>query len=158
MRFIDLKPPRVLVTGRTSYSLSAFGEHLTGEEIEGAVAAAAAAIRATVTDFSVSPVYPAQPGETGYHLYAVEFSASVSPGDCAKFARMADEKLCAANSDYAAHRAGDFAMLAPLVKVLPPGTFASWMKSRGKLGGQNKVPRIILDAGLFQSLLGRACE
>ena len=158
VRFIDLKPPRVLVTGRTSYSLSAFGEHLTGEEIEGAVAAAAAAIRATVSDFSVSPVYPAQPGETGYHLYAVEFSASVSPGDCAKFARIADEKLCAANSDYAAHRAGDFAMLAPLVKVLPPGTFASWMKLRGKLGGQNKVPRIILDAGLFQSLLGRACE
>jgi len=158
VRFIDLKPPRILVTGRTSYSLSAFGEHLTGEEIEGAVAAAAAMIGASVTDFSVSPIYPARQGETGYHLYAVEFSSPVSSEDGAKFARIVDKKLCAVNSDYAEHRAGDFAMLAPRVKILPPRTFAHWMKSRGRLGGQNKVPRIILDADLFQSLLGLAGE
>jgi len=153
VRFIDLNPPRILVTGRTSYSLSAFGEHLIGEEIENAVAAAAAAIGASVTDFSVSPIYPAKPGEVGYHAYAVEFSSSVPPEDCRMFARILDEKLCAENSDYADHRAGDFAMLAAKIEVLPPGTFAHWMKSRGKLGGQNKVPRIILDASLFESLL-----
>ncbi len=153
VRFVSLDPPRILVTGRTSYSLSAFGEHLTGEEIEDAVAAAAAAIGASVTDFSASPVYPARPGEIGRHLYAVEFAAPVSAEACTRFARVLDEALCAANADYAAHRAGDLAMLGPAVKVLPPGSFANWMKSRGKLGGQNKVPRIILDAGLFQSLL-----
>ncbi|MGO9985095.1 MAG: GH3 auxin-responsive promoter family protein [Rhodomicrobium sp.] len=153
VRFISLDPPRISITGRTSYSLSAFGEHLIGEEIEGAVSMAAAAIGASVTDYSVSPIYPSRPGETGHHLYAVEFSALVSPGDCAKFARLLDERLCALNADYAAHRAGDFAMLAPTVEVLPHGTFARWMKSRGKLGGQNKVPRILLDTGLFESLL-----
>jgi GH3 auxin-responsive promoter len=153
VRFIDLNPPRILVTGRTSYSLSAFGEHLIGEEIENAVAAAAAAIGACVTDFSISPIYPSKPGEVGYHAYAVEFSSSVPPEDCRTFARTLDQKLCAENSDYAEHRLRDFAMLAPKIGVLPPGTFANWMKSRGKLGGQNKVPRIILDASLFESLL-----
>ncbi len=153
VRLISLKPPRILVTGRTSYSLSAFGEHLIGEEIEGAVAAAAAAIGASVSDFSVSPIYPAQAGAVGYHLYAVEFSAPVPAADCAIFVQLVDEKLCAANADYTAHRAGALSMLAPQIKVLPPGTFANWMRSRGKLGGQNKVPRIILDAALFESLL-----
>jgi hypothetical protein len=57
------------------------------------------------------------------------------------------------NSDYAEHRLRDFAMLAPKIEILPPGAFAKWMKSRGKLGGQNKVPRIMLDASVFQSLL-----
>lgn len=153
VRFVSLKPPRILVTGRTSYSLSAFGEHLIGEEIEGAVAAAAAAIGASVADFSVGAVFPAEPGEIGYHLYAVEFSAPVSPAASAKFIRIVDERLSAANLDYAAHRAGNISMLPPKVKVLPPGSFANWMKSRGKLGGQNKVPRIIHDTALFQSLL-----
>ncbi len=153
VRFVSLKPPRILVTGRTSYSLSAFGEHLIGEEIEGAVASAAAAIGAFVTDFSVSPIYPEEAEAAGYHLYAAEFSAPVPAPDCAKFAQLVDEKLCAANADYAAHRAGGLSMLAPQIKVLPPGTFANWMRSRGKLGGQNKAPRIILDAALFQSLL-----
>src|SRR5208337_1441709 len=123
------------------------------EEIENAVAAAAEAIGASVTDFSVSPIYPAKAGAAGYHSYAVEFSASIPPEDCRTFARILDEKLCATNSDYAEHRAADFAMLAPQIEVLPPGTFANWMKSRGKLGGQNKVPRVILDASLFESLL-----
>ena len=150
---MSLDPPRILVTGRTSYSLSAFGEHLIGEEIEHAVAAAAAAIGATVTDFSVSPIYPAQPGDTGHHLYAVEFAGAVSPEACAKFAAVIDERLCAANADYRDHRAGDFAMDGPRVQPLPPGTFVNWMKSRGKFGGQNKVPRIVLDAALFESLL-----
>lgn len=153
VRFVSLDPPRILVTGRTSYSLSAFGEHLIGEEIEDAVAAAAAAIGAAVTDFSVSPIYPAQPGEIGHHLYAVEFAGAVTPAQCANFAACIDERLCAANADYRDHRAGDFAMGRPRVQPLPPGTFANWMKSRGKLGGQNKVPRIVLDAALFESLL-----
>jgi GH3 auxin-responsive promoter len=153
VRLVSLHPPRIAVTGRTSYSLSAFGEHLTGEEIEGAVAGAAAAIGASVTDFSVSPIYPEESGAAGCHLYAIEFAAPLEAGESAKFAEILDEKLCAANADYAAHREGDLSMLAPRVEALPPGTFAKWMRLRGKLGGQNKVPRIIHDAALFQSLL-----
>ena len=74
VRIVDRDPPRILVTGRTSYMLSAFGEHLIGEEIEKAVAAAAAAIGACVSDFSVGAIFPRGEGELGGHLYIVEFA------------------------------------------------------------------------------------
>lgn len=60
--------------------------------------------------------------------------------------------LCALNADYKQCRAGDYALQAPTIEVIAPGRFAAWMKSRGQLGGQHKVPRIINDATLFASL------
>ena len=153
VRFVDRDPPRILVTGRTSYSLSAFGEHLIGEEIEKAVATAATAIGSAVADFSVGALFPQGEGELGGHLYIVEFSdGAPSPDRLAEFARVLDETLCTLNVDYRDHRAGGFAMRAPAVHPVPPGTFAAWMKRRGKLGGQNKVPRIINDEALFDDL------
>lgn len=153
VRFVSLHPPRLLITGRTSYSLSAFGEHLIGEEIEDAVASAAAAGGLTVTDFSVGAVYPKAAGELGGHLYVVEFDALPSSGAAAAFAKAIDETLKARNDDYRAHRSDGFGMHAPDVRAVPPGTFAQWMKSRGRMGGQNKVPRIINDQQLFQDLV-----
>ena len=158
VKFVDLDPPRILVTGRTTYSLSAFGEHLIAEEIETAVATAAAAVAASVTDYTVAPVHPAKPGEVGHHLYVVEFAAPVSAAACDAFGRTVDRTLCELNLDYAAHRAGDFGMHPPETRAVPPGTFAAWMKSRGKLGGQHKVPRIIHDPALLQGLLAAAGE
>ena len=70
----------------------------------------------------------------------------------ARFAEALDATLCRLNDDYAAHRAGGYGMETPRVRFLPPGGFAAWMKSRGKLGGQNKVPRIINDRELFAAL------
>ncbi|MBL9097735.1 MAG: GH3 auxin-responsive promoter family protein [Alphaproteobacteria bacterium] len=153
VRFVSLNPPRLLITGRTSYSLSAFGEHLIGEEIEDAVAAAAAAGGLTVTDFSVGAVYPKAAGELGGHLYIVEFEALPSSAAGAAFAKAIDETLKARNDDYRAHRSDGFGMHAPDVRAVPPGTFARWMKSRGRMGGQNKVPRIINDQQLFHDLV-----
>jgi hypothetical protein len=152
VRFVSRDPPRILVTGRTSYGLSAFGEHLIGEQIEEAVAAAAASIGASVDDFSVGPIYPEEPGRPGHHLFVVEFSAAISSEALDVFARELDRKLSAASEDYATHRAGDFGMGPPEIRVVRPGTFAAWMKSRGKAGGQNKVPRVIHDSGLFDTL------
>ena len=153
VRFVERNPPRILITGRTSYSLSAFGEHLIGEEIEKGVAAAAAAIGAGVTDFSVGAVYPATEREPGGHLYIVEFVDEAPGADrLAEFARVLDETLCRLNVDYRDHRAKDFQMRSPVVHAVPPGTFAAWMKRRGKLGGQNKVPRVINDQALFDDL------
>ena len=106
VRFASLDPPRIFITGRTSYSLSAFGEHLIGEEIEDAVANAAAAQGLTVTDFSVGAVYPKNAGELGGHLYVVEFDALPSPAATATFAAAIDERLKACNDDYRAHRIG----------------------------------------------------
>lgn len=153
VRFVDTRPPRLLVSGRTSYTLSAFGEHLIGEEIETAVSDAAAAIGAQVTDFSVGPVYPAAGGDLGGHLYVVEF-ADGAPGAAAldRFAAAVDERLSALNDDYRAHRSGGYGMKAPHIHAVPPGTFAAWMKRRGQLGGQHKVPRIINDDALFANL------
>jgi GH3 auxin-responsive promoter len=153
IRFVDLRPPRILITGRTSYALSAFGEHLIGEEIEKAVAAAAAAIATGVPDFAVGALFPQGAGEAGRHLYVVEFSDGMpGPDELAEFARVLDRTLCALNLDYRDHRAKDFQMRSPVVYPVPPGTFAAWMKRRGRFGGQNKVPRVINDQALFDDL------
>lgn len=152
VRLIDRDPPRLLVTGRLSYTLSAFGEHLTGEEIEAAVTAATAAIGAPVRDFAVGALYPERAGEPGGHLYVVEFEQPVATEEVARFADALDGDLINRNLDYEAHRAGGFGMRPPTVRVLPQGGFAEWMRRRGKLGSQNKVPRVINDPDLFADL------
>jgi hypothetical protein len=153
VRLVSRDPPRLLVTGRTAYSLSAFGEHLIGEEIEEAVSRAAAAIGAEVVDYSVGAVFPAGPGDLGGHLYVVEFFERV-PDEAARtaFAAAIDKFLSETNEDYAAHRAGGFGMKPPAILVMKEGGFAAWMKSRGRYGGQNKVPRIINDREVFAGL------
>jgi hypothetical protein len=138
--FEQRDPPLLRFTGRTRQFLSAFGEHLIGEEVEQAVTRAAEATGADVTDFHVGPVFPRTAGNPGRHRYVVEFSRV--PREEHAFARELDAALSRVNEDYQAHRAGDLTMLAPEVISLPPGTFASWMHSRGKLGGQHKVPRM----------------
>ena len=154
IRFVELRPPRIVVTGRISYSLSAFGEHLIAEEIERSVACAASAIGAAVVDYSAGALYPEGAGERGRHLYLVEFAGEVP--DAARLGRFAgalDRQLAALNADYREHRAAGFGMDPPSVRALRPGTFAAWMKSRGQLGGQHKVPRVINDAALFRALI-----
>ncbi|MCP4330656.1 MAG: GH3 auxin-responsive promoter family protein [Alphaproteobacteria bacterium] len=150
VKLIDRDPPRVLVTGRTTYMLSAFGEHLIDVEIEAAVSAAAMAIDAHIADFSVGPVFPTADQTRGGHVYVVEFrNATPGPDAVARFGALVDEALIADNEDYRAHRAG---MVAPRIEIAEPGTFYAWMKHRGKLGGQNKVPRIINDPDLLEDL------
>ncbi|HXP29769.1 MAG TPA: GH3 auxin-responsive promoter family protein [Stellaceae bacterium] len=152
VKFVELRPPRLLITGRLSYFLSAFGEHLIAEEIETAVAAAAAEIGSQVADFTVTPIFPSAERQRGGHLYVVEFSAPVASATLARFARALDESLSAQNQDYRDHRSGGFGMDAPRVVAAKPGSFAQWMKSRGQIGGQHKVPRVIQDRELFRSL------
>jgi len=152
VRFVSRDPPRLLVTGRLSYTLSAFGEHLTGEEVEGAVTAAAQAIDAGVRDFSAGALYPEKLGDIGGHLFIVEFERSLTADQLAHFAETLDRDLIARNLDYEAHRAGGFGMRPPGILVIRPGGFAEWMRRRGKLGSQNKVPRIINEPTLFADL------
>lgn len=163
VRFVDRDPPRLLITGRTSYTLSAFGEHLTGEEIEQAVCEAAAMIGAALTDHAVGAIHPdgghGSGSGPGGHVYVVEFADAVPDATrLSAFAAAIDARLSALNADYRDHRAGGFGMAAPVVEPAPPGTFAAWMRARGKLGGQNKVPRVITDAGLLESLRRTAAE
>ena len=163
VRFVDRAPPRLLVTGRTSYYLSPFGEHLTGDEIEAAVSAAASAIGAQIADFSVGAVFPDAERQRGGHLYVVEFvGAAADRPDAVRFLQVIDEVLCHRNDDYRAHRSGGFGLDPPQLLAVKRGTFEAWMKSRGQLGGQHKVPRVIADQALFESLLafrpGRVIE
>jgi len=153
VRFVDTVTPRILITGRTSYYLSAFGEHVIAEELDQAIAAASEQIGAEVTDYSVSPLYPEKSSELGGHQFIVEFSSSMPKAESlAEFASTIDKTLCRLNDDYRSHRSNGFGLNMPQVVAVPPGMFAAWMKSRGKLGGQNKVPRIIKDDELIQSL------
>jgi hypothetical protein len=152
VRLVERDPPRLLITGRLSYSLSAFGEHLIEEEIEGAVTEAAAAIGGEVTDFAVGPLFPRTVKERGGHLFIVEFSRPVDVEQIGLFAKKLDQSLSARNSDYNAHRSGGFGMAAPRVLIAGSGAFAAWMKKRGQLGGQHKVPRVIADDASLRSL------
>ncbi len=153
IRFLDLHPPRLLVTGRLSYFLSAFGEHLAGEEIETAISQAAEAIGAHVSDFAVGAVFPDANDSRGGHAFVVEFNTP-APGSqqIEVFAQTLDSSLSRQNDDYRAHRSGGFGLRPPEVVAIARGTFAEWMKQRGQLGGQHKVPRIINDLPLFESL------
>jgi hypothetical protein len=159
VRFAERDPPRLVVTGRTGQTLSAFGEHLTGAELEDSVAATAASLGVGVADYCVAPIFPERPGERGGHLFVVEFAPSVSEMPHPEvFARRLDIELCRVNDDYRVFRTNGAGLRAPTVVAARPNTFAHWMKARGKLGGQNKVPRILNDAELTKSLMDFASE
>lgn len=149
VKVVDRNPPRVLITGRTSWAVSFFGEHLIDAEIETAIAAAAQSIGAMVTDFTLGADLPA--GGLGGHVFVVEFDRAPSADQVTAFAQALDGKLSALNDDYRAHRAEGFGLRAPEVHVVPPGGFARWMKAQGRLGGQNKVPRVISDPARFEA-------
>jgi hypothetical protein len=148
---IELDPPRLLITGRTAFTLSAFGEHLSTYELDTAVREAARVVGADVVDYAAGAVFPDPGSPRGGHLFFVELTPH-DLADPARFASALDAALLRLNADYVAHRSGGFGMLAPTVKLLPPGTFAAWMRRRGKFGGQNKVPRVINDATLLDDL------
>jgi hypothetical protein len=150
VRFVSRAPPRILITGRLSWTLSVAGEHLTGSDLDTAVSDAARAVGRQVVEYTAAPVQPdAQDARAG-HLFAVELDG---PADSAVFARALDAALERVNDDYAAHRAGDFGLRPPQIRLLAAGSFERWMERRGKLGGQNKVPRVARTAEALAPLL-----
>jgi hypothetical protein len=148
IRFESLAPPLIKFTGRTRYTLSAFGEHLISEEVEAAMAQAGSATEASVREWHVGPVFLRG---TGYHQYVVEFIKD--PFDLERFRSTLDESLAQHNADYLAHRARDVLLLPPAVIAARAGSFESWMRRRGRLGGQNKVPRMDSSGGLTRDLV-----
>jgi hypothetical protein len=149
VRFESLDPPLITFTGRTKYTLSAFGEHLISEEVERALAFAADSTGASVREWHVGPVVS---GARGHHVYAVEFSRE--PDDLARFRRALDDELSRNNADYLAHRVGDVVMPLPALVVARTGGFEAWMRSKGKLGGQHKVPRMDNSGSLTAGIVG----
>jgi hypothetical protein len=140
IRFESLDPPLLRFTGRTKYTLSAFGEHLIQEEVEAALAAAARSTGSSIREWHVGPTFA---GPLGYHQYVIEFQG-LAP-DLTEFRSRLDEDLRGRNADYDAHRNPGSGIPAPALIAASPAAFEGWMRRRGKLGGQNKVPR--MDAG-----------
>lgn len=150
VRFTSVKPYRIQVSGRTRSFINAFGEELIVENADRGIEAACAATGAVVNEYTAAPIYMDNTARGG-HEWAIEFGQA--PDDIARFVRTLDDTMRSINSDYDAKRRGDMALRPPLVHVLQPGTFYAWMKQRGKLGGQNKVPRLSNERTLLESLL-----
>ncbi len=148
IRFESVDPPLIVFTGRTKYTLSAFGEHLISEEVEGAMADAASATGGSVLEWHAGPVFE---GKLGYHRFLVEFSKP--PDDLVSFRDKLDQNLCDRNADYQAHRVEAVGLPAPSLVEVSPGGFTDWMRSKGKLGGQHKVPRMDNQGTLTNELL-----
>lgn len=146
----SLDPPRLRVTGRTGWSLSVVGEHITAGELDRAIAAAARDQGVVVHDYAAAPVYPDVADSRGGHLFLVELT---TPPDLDRFGAALDQALADGNADYASHRAGAYGMRPPRVLAVSSGGFQSWMAARGKLGGQHKVPRVISDPAMLAGLM-----
>lgn len=138
VRMTELHPFRLQVVGRTQASLNAFGEELMSRQIEEALATACAATAASVREFTVAPIFMTATG-TGAHEWLIEFVHP--PADPAHFMALLDDALQRLNSDYAAKRTGDLAIGPPVLNAVPDGAFEAWFRSKGRLGGQFKVPR-----------------
>jgi hypothetical protein len=150
VRFTSVKPYRVQVSGRTKSFINAFGEELIVENADRGVEAACAATGATVAEYTAAPIYMDEHAKGG-HEWLVEFGRP--PEDMARFVQVLDDTMRQLNSDYDAKRRGDMALRAPLMHVMPPGSFHHWLKQRGKLGGQNKIPRLSNDRSFVEALL-----
>lgn len=150
VKFVSTTPYRLVVTGRTTQFISAFGEHVIAEEVEGALLHAAREFGIEVAEFHVAPQVNPPEGELPYHEWFVEAGSRPDHGgpdataQKGAFAARVDELLQRKNSYYKDLRTGNI-LQGPKLRMVPPGTFRNHMKSIGKLGGQNKVPRLAND-------------
>lgn len=150
IRFTSLNPFRFKISGRTKQYINAFGEELMVENAEQGLKAACEASGATIRDYTAGPVFLSTSNKGG-HEWLIEFE--VPPADLDHFQAVLDSRMRALNSDYDAKRQYDLALVAPKIQSLPEGTFYKWMKKRGKLGGQNKVPRLANDRRFIDDIL-----
>ncbi len=130
--------PRLRIVGRHKHFINAFGENLIVEQIENAVVAARDATGMEIGEFTASPIYPTQTTRGGLEL-VIELDRPDAPLEA--FAKRFDDSLKSQNVDYTTKRGESFGMTEPRLTPVPKGLFSDWMASRGKLGGQNKVPR-----------------
>ena len=146
VRFVSVDPYRIVVTGRIKHFISAFGEHVIGEEVEYSLMKAAEEENVRITEFTVAPMIGS---DRSYHEWFVEFENQ--PYDLRRFADKVDKNLRRKNIYYDDLISGN--ILAPLViRPVRRNGFIDYMKSIGKLGGQNKVPRLSNDRKVVQVL------
>ncbi len=149
VRFVSLDPYRVVVSGRVKHFISAFGEHVIGKEVEQAMLEACAKYNATVREYTVAPQVTPTGSEQPYHEWFVEWEQK--PTDVVKFSEELDNQLRKQNAYYDDLIAGNI-LQRLVIRSMPTDTFRNYMKNQGKLGGQNKVPRLSNDRKLAAQL------
>lgn len=148
--FTSKDPYRIRVSGRTKHFINAFGEELIIDNAEKALEKACHISHARINEYTAAPIY-LKDKEAGGHEWLIEFTQE--PTDLDLFTKTLDEELKNINTDYAAKRKGDMALNKPIVRVMPKNTFFNWLKSKGKLGGQNKVPRLANERKYVEQIL-----
>ncbi|MEO6327609.1 MAG: GH3 auxin-responsive promoter family protein, partial [Ginsengibacter sp.] len=150
IQFTKLHPYKVKVTGRLKHYMNAFGEEVIVDNTDKAIGIASAKTNAIVNDYTAAPVYFSDAGN-GAHEWLIEFDKT--PENLDAFICELDNALKSVNSDYEAKRYKNIALRLPIIRVLPKGTFTQWLKNKGKLGGQHKVPRLSNDRKLVEEIL-----
>lgn len=150
IQFTSLDPFRIKVSGRLKHYINAFGEEVIVDNADSAIAAACAETGAIVVDYSAAPVYMTG-DNTGAHEWVIEFERL--PVSLERFTTILDESLKAINSDYEAKRHKDMALRMPIVHQMPKDGFKRWLKDKGKLGGQHKVPRLSNERKYLEEML-----
>lgn len=148
VKFVSTEPYRLLVTGRIKHFISAFGEHVIGEEVEHALLKASSEEQAKITEFTVAPMIQQEKGKS-YHEWFIEFEQE--PADMQRFVRSLELSLRQKNVYYDDLISGNILMQLQVRKVQKNG-FIDYMRSIGKLGGQNKVPRLSNDRVIADGL------
>lgn len=149
VRFVSKKPYRIIVSGRIKHFISAFGEHVIAKEVEEALKLAVDGTDALVNEFTVAPQTSPEEGELPYHEWFIEFERP--PSNMSKFLSIMEESMKRQNSYYYDLIAGN--ILQPLkITAIKPNGFQEYMKTLGKLGGQNKVQRLSNDRKVAEGL------
>ena len=149
VEFVSTNPYRLIVTGRVKHYISAFGEHVIGKEVDEAMQLTCKALDTRVVEFTVAPQVTPLEGGLPYHEWWVEFDEI--PADLDRFAQFLDREMVKQNIYYDDLIQGS--VLKPLViRVLKKDSFRAYMKAQGKLGGQNKVPRLSNDRKIVSAL------
>ncbi len=150
IKFVSLNPFRIVVTGRIKHFISAFGEHVIGEEVEKAMLYAMEQYpEVEITEFTVAPQVTPPEGGLPYHEWFIEFGKL--PHNLDAFADALNKRLAELNVYYDDLITGNILQRLK-IKVLAPNAFINYMKSQGKLGGQNKVPRLSNDRAIADQL------
>jgi GH3 auxin-responsive promoter len=152
VRFTSVNPPRLTYVGRTALQLSAFGEHVIEKELTDSLVSTANKYNLSIADFHVAPLFPKP--EIGRLRGCHEWWIELTSGKIEElniFRDTLDETLQAKNEDYEVKRKAG-GLSEPVIRILKPGTFELWLKSRGKWGGQNKTPRCRSDREVATSL------
>ena len=150
VEFTSLNPYKIKITGRLKHYMNAFGEEVIVDNADVAIAAAALKTNAIVKDYTAAPIHFTA-NSNGAHEWLIEFDKA--PENLSLFTKEMDAALKAVNSDYEAKRHKNIALRMPVVHAMQAGTFTEWLRSKGKVGGQHKVPRLSNERKIVDEIL-----